>query len=610
MSTTPRRRILSSVLVLAIVAAACGGGDSSSNDTAPDSTPTTTAPTTTEAPTTTTEAPRPQPVFDPAADQLILGPVPPRPADKPDFPTPDGSEDYMALFEPGAPWATALDQLTGFKIHSWMVRHYLTDEELITIDAFLRDAGVPLIIEAEPLDPPDPTVCEHSESFEGPYEIENLQRLADLDVHVAAVAFEQPYTYGVLWTGEGRCEYTLERTVLEVADWITEVKAIYPDSVVGSIEGLWLDHEDPVANYATWLDGFAEITGQPLPFIHVDVDWRRPDWVEVLRGIEAVADERDVPFGVLYNGTLDSAPTSEAWLQLTAERIAAYEGVGGGTPQHVNLQSWVDLPDQLLPDDDTGAFTHLLRRYRGTRSDIVDLRVESTDGVDEIVGSVIDADGAPLAGQSVTVGIVPSHGSASTTVHTGVVPADSDQALVMVRVHVEGAQVGDTDVRVLEITYTEDGGENLVPNADFASGLSMWAPAGDPIGGVALESRGGGHELRLVASPEQEIFINGGAFPVTAGAEYTFSVTMVGTEASVDTAAVAVGFLLEGEPTTEVERLSLPYRLVATDLDAVLSDDGGVFRVPVTVDVAGADVRASVTGDAQTWPITRRVTLP
>ena len=106
MSTTPRRRILSSLLVLAIVAAACGGGDSSSNDTAPDSTPTTTAPTTTEAPTTTTEAPRPQPVFDPAADQLILGPVPPRPADKADFPTPDGSDDYMALFEPGAPWAT------------------------------------------------------------------------------------------------------------------------------------------------------------------------------------------------------------------------------------------------------------------------------------------------------------------------------------------------------------------------------------------------------------------------------------------------------------------------------------------------------------------------
>ena len=218
------RRLATVIVASALVAAACGGGDGSSTDdaTAESSTTTTSAPAATDDSTSTTDAPRPQPVFDPTADHLILGPVPPRPADKPDFPTPDGSDDYMALFEPGAPWGTALDQLTGFKIHSWMVRHYLTDTELVTIDAFLREAGVPLIIEAEPLDPPDPDVCEHSESFEGPYEIENLQRLADLDVHVAAVSFEQPYTYGVLWTGPGRCEYTLDRTVREVADWIAE----------------------------------------------------------------------------------------------------------------------------------------------------------------------------------------------------------------------------------------------------------------------------------------------------------------------------------------------------------------------------------------------------
>jgi hypothetical protein len=593
-----------------MVAAACGGGDSS-NDTAPESTTTTSAPTTTAAPTTTEPA-RPSPVFDPADDHLMLAPVPPRPADKPeDFPTPNGSDDFMALFEPGAPWATALDQLTGFKIHSWMIRHYLTDDELVTIDTFLRDAGIPLMIEAEPLDPPDPAVCEHSESFEGPYEIENLQRLADLDVHVAAISFEQPYTYGVLWTGPGRCEYTLERTVLEVADWIAEVKEIYPDSVVGSIEGLWLDHEDPVANYATWLDGFEEITGEPLPFIYVDVDWRRPDWVEVLRGIEAVADERGIPFGVLYNGTLGSAATSEEWLQLTAERVAAYEAVGGGTPQHVSLQSWADLPDVMLPDDDVGAFTHLLRRYVGERSDIVDLRVETVGEAAEIVGSVVGSDGAPLAGQRVELGIIPDHGTPVTALHTGVVPDDVDQALVMVRVHAEGALIGDTDVEILDIVYTEDDGtENRVPDAEFAGGVASWFPVGDPVGTVVVESDGsGGRQLAITASPEQQVLINGGAFPVTPGAQYTFTVVMTGTETSVDAAGVAVGFLLAGEPTVETERVTLSYRLRPSEAGSAVSDERGEFRAPAPSATGGYDVVATVVGDAETWPITRVVTV-
>lgn len=107
----------------------------------------------------------------------MFAPVPLRPADKPDFPNPDGSSDYMEIFEPDAPWVDALDVLTGFKIHGWMVKHYLTDEELVTIDTYLRSVGVPLIIKAEPLTPPDPNECQHSESFEGPYELESLQRL-------------------------------------------------------------------------------------------------------------------------------------------------------------------------------------------------------------------------------------------------------------------------------------------------------------------------------------------------------------------------------------------------------------------------------------------------
>ncbi len=607
-SVSERNRGLVLIVMLATVAAACSGSGSGPADgdttAAPTTSVVTEAPPAT-APPTTAEPELPRPVFDPAADHLMLAPVPPRPADKPDFPTPDGSADYMALFEPGAPWENALGVLTGFKVHSWMIRHYLTDDELLTIDRSLRNAGVPLIIEAEPLDPPNPDECNHSESFEGPYELENLQRLRDLGVHVAAIAIEQPHTYGVLSREPGACQYTLERTLGEVGEWIADAKRIYPDVVVGSIEGLWLGYEGHPENYAAWLDGFEEAIGEPLPFIHVDVDWRRSDWVEVVRQIEDVADARGVPFGVLYNGTLGGADDSAEWLQLTAERIAAYESVGGGTPQHVSVQSWVDLPDRLLPDDDIGAFTHLLPRYTGVRSDVADLSIEPDGNTSFVTGRIVDPSGAPVPGQTVSIGVVPTDGAPTTSRITGVVPDFATEALVLVRVHTEGASVGDTDVRILDIGFAEVGGENLVPNGDFAAGSNSWPWYGDPVGEVTFGADGqGGRQMRVVADPGEVIFVDGAQFPVTAGAEYEFAVTMGGPDMSIGNVGVAIAFVAEVEGARE----TIFFVPAEIDLGSTESESDGTFRLELAADGA-YEVVVSVAGDATTWPITRRIVL-
>ncbi len=505
----------------------------------------------------------------------------------------------MALFEPEA--ADVLGLMTGFKIHGWMIKHYLTDDELLTIDRALRAAGVPLLIEAEPLNPPDPNECQHSESFEGPYEIESLQRLANLDVHVAAIAIEQPHTYAVLSDLPGSCQYSLERTLDELKVWITDAKAIYPDVIVGSIEGLWVQFEDPGRDYATWLDGFEQATGEPLPFIHVDVDWTRPDWVDVLRDIEAEADARGVPFGVLYNGTLSNVLDSGEWLQLTAERIAEYETVGGGTPQHVNVQSWVELPDQILPDGDTEAFAHLLSRYRGTQTDVVDTSVTTAEGSSVLSGVIVDQNGAGVPGQTVTIGIVPTDGSPTTTTHTGIVPEFASEALVLVRAHVEGPKPGETDIQILDVTFVEEGGPNLVPNGDFSSGSTSWPSYGEPVGEVSF----GGGQMNIEASPEEIVYVDGDRFGVTPGSEYEFTVTMGGTDASIGTVGISIAFI----SSTEEARDTILFAPSTIGLGTAESGPDGTFELPLGEGVESFDVVVHVSGDAVTWPVTRRTSI-
>lgn len=589
---------LTITVVLAIVVASCSGTETATSTTSAVTSKSVTQPDTTD-PSTTVPEPSP-PAFDPTADHLILAPVPPRPDDKPDIPLPDGSADYMDLFGPAG--EDTLSMITGFKIHGWMVKHYLTADQLVTIDAALQAAGVPLIVEAEPLNPPDTSRCSHSESFEGPEELKSLRHLRDLGVHVAAIAIEQPHTFAVLNNGPGACHYTVEETLAEIGDWIDAAKAIYPEVVVGSIEGLWPQFDQPGRDYAAWLDGWQDFFGEPLPFIHVDVDWTRPDWVEVVNDIESEADARGVPFGILYNGTLGSSQTSEDWLALTARRIAEYQTVGGGTPEHVNLQSWVDLPDQVLPADDPAAFAHLLPMYRGTQADVSDLAIETEGDSRYLTGHIVDQAGSSVSGQRVSVGVIPRDGSPTTASLRGVVPDFATDALVLVRGHVEGALAGDTDVHIHEVSFTEDGGPNLVPNGDFSAGAKSWPSYGSPAGDVAFErDPAGGWLMRVVASADQQVFVDGDQFAVTAGASYEFTVTFGGSDESIGTIGVAVAFVSNGEGARE----TILFDPVPLSLGWTESADDGTFRIPMPTEPGSYQVVVSVVGDATTWPVTR-----
>ena len=556
---------------------------SSSSIAVPTAVPTTVTPTPVTVPTTV-----PAPELDLAADLVMFAPVPPRPADRPDLPLPDGSDDYFELFDHPDRWAASLDDLDVFKLHGWMVKHYLTDAQLVLIDDVLRRHGVALMIEAEPLAPPDPAECDHTESFEGPYELESLRRLRDLGVDVAAVAIEQPLHMAHLLAGPGACRYSLERIFDELVVWRADLREIYPDAAFGTIEAVW--DITTAADYERWHDGWLAASGEPFAFQHLDVNWLRPDWTDVALEIEDVVESRGIPFGILYNGGL--ATTNDDFIHQTMLRVAEYE-VAGGTPAHVMFQSWVEQPDHVLPDTETSGFSHLIHRYASGPTTIsID-----TDTDPGVVRGTVTRDGTRVEGVTVVATALLSGGTRQRLSATVDVPSGATEAFVVMRFNGEEAVVGDISTTLFDISVTQDG-TNLLPNGSFDLGLEGWGVYDTNTGSTTIVS-GDDAAMALVADPTQEVWIDGTAFPITPGSPITLTVdASVGS--STEGGRIAVIFPQAG---LEQGRLTLPLVLAPVDVGSVTSAADGSFEIPLS-SLPGGDVRLRIgtDGDALTWP--------
>ncbi|MGA7280353.1 MAG: hypothetical protein WBZ40_01090 [Acidimicrobiia bacterium] len=601
-----RRFPLAVVVALALAVAAC----TSASEGAPGDPAATTPPTTSPAASTTEDHPSAStspspPSLDLSKNPLVLfGPVPPMPPGA-DLPLPQGSADYFDLFSPGADWVDAAAHVDVFKLHAWEVRHFLSDDQLRQIFAWLADNDIPLMFETEPLQPPDPDVCNHTESFEGPYDLEMARRVEELGGTIAVVAIEEPYAFAHKLQGPGSCQYSVERIVDEVIDYIDEMRRIFPDVPVGSIEPVWQSPPTTADDMEIWLDTFAERAGEPFAFLHIDPDWNRPDWTDVALEIEAVADARGIPFGVLYNGGLET--DGRSWLQSTMDHIAEFETLAGGTPQHIAFQSWVDQPDRLLPDDDLGAFTSIINRYFGTRTRL-SAGLETDGESSEIVVSLVGDDGGELGGRPITIGLRPLSGAPQLHTVSGLVPTSATTAVIAIRVNAEDAVPGDANVTLSQVSYEEDAdGVNRVQNPAFDLGLEGWGMYGDTLGDAAIrQDSSGGSQLELVADSSQELFIDSDPFPVQAGASYELRAVIGVPEQSIDTATVAVVFLAD----TEVARQTIRFQPVLDTRPPIATGTDDAVRIPTDdVPSGGYEVVVHYEGDLGFWPAAASLVL-
>lgn len=271
-----------------------------------------------------------------------------------------GSEDFMSLFEPDAPWQNAAEHIQVFKLYGEWVAYSATNAELRQVVADLNQRGLALAVEAGPLDAPS-NCGQGIEGFAGSEEgmlIANRIKSAGGTIHL--IALDEPYYYAHIYDGENACRWDSERVAMEVGEYIQLMQSEFPEVVIGDTEPLAGNGDDNA--YKAWLDIFHEVNGYHLAFLHMDIDWSRIDWQGEMKAIEDYGNEIGVPVGIIYNGNAIDK-TDEDWIGSAGERVKKYELETGGRPAQVLFQSWNDKPDYVLPETGEYTFTQFVKSY-------------------------------------------------------------------------------------------------------------------------------------------------------------------------------------------------------------------------------------------------------
>jgi len=216
---------------------------------------------------------------------------------------------------------------------------------------------------------------------------------------------------------------------------------------------------------------------------------------------------------------------------------------------------------------------------------------------------VTDLEGQPVAGVRLNVSRISTEHTLATQSIRGVVPDGITDALILIRANAEDATPGTVAATLLDISFTDGaGGPNLVPNGSFGDGTDHWGTYGSYAEGVRAVAADSEWGLALSASSDQDIFIDGTTFPVTAGTDFELSVAYELDGGSPDSVVVSVAFV-------GVSRASIYLDHVPKDIGGFVTDANGLVRF--SSDVVGpgpATIVVTANGNLDRWPAT--VSIP
>lgn len=269
-----------------------------------------------------------------------------------------GSDDFMKLFEPDAPWQAAAGKVQVFKLYGEWVG-YATQTQLKTVVDNAQQRGFALAMEFGPLDAED---CgEGIEGFSGvSYAVSAAKRIKSAGGTLHFLAMDEPYYYGHFYDGPNACHWSAEKIAQEIDDFSQAMKEVFPDILIGDTEAL--AGSASAEGFKEWLEVFRSVNGYDPAFLHMDVDWSRPSWADEVIAIEEYGDQLNVPVGIIYGGN-GFDPSDEEWLSAAGERVKTLELEKGGAPDHILFQSWNDKPDHTLPESQQFTFTNFINVY-------------------------------------------------------------------------------------------------------------------------------------------------------------------------------------------------------------------------------------------------------
>ncbi len=512
-----------------------------------------------------------------------------------------GAVDYMNLFSPAAPWISAASRVQVFKIYALFnpaLPGALTDSQWRQLFADLDRRGIALALEWGPL---LNTTCGIGvEGFGDASALTTIQKIKSLGGNLRYLAMDEPFYGASIFNGANACQWTPKQTAADAVRNIAQVRAIFPNVIVGDIEPAPPPGApDWVQRYTEWLDAWKEAAGTPLAFFHLDVNYPSfPNWVSDVDPFRRVLAGRSIPLGVIYNGL--SAKTDSDWMRAAEDHIFQYEVLGGNKPEQAVFQTWESLPTHVLPETDPNALTYLVNRYSRRRT-----AISLTSTATQVSGKLLDNQGNPVASSTVDITLQPTAGPGfvSTYTLTGKVPEVATrvtQGVLQICVNECGSQ-GPNDMNLYSYRYADSG---MNAAQDFSKGLTGWAipPPPNRTASVQLVSDSTGPSLLIKATPTQHTFVNSTFFPITPGSTFTLTVQARVSPASVGSGYFAMIFL-DATGGSPVPRVTLPFAPGISRLGSPRTTGDGTYSLVFPAQPAGSmRLDASFAGSDTLWP--------
>jgi hypothetical protein len=344
------------------------------------------------------------------------------------------------------------------------------------------------------------------------------------------------------------------------------------------------------------------LSGAPLPFVHLDVNWS----VNWLRNVQPMRHElvsRGIPFGVIYNGFWEDI-TDADWVRDTIRHFVRYEIHTGVTPDHVVFQTWDKHPTHALPETSPAAMTYEVDSYFRQRT-----QVSLQSGAGQASGDLRNrATDEPIGGAAVTIGrlALSGPGVVAAYILTGTVPDGAAQALLQICVNECGlpTPLAPNDMNFYSYRYTDTANTAF---QNFANGLDGWGIESDAgaTASVQLASDATGKSLVFQATAAQQTFVNSSPFTVTPGSAFTMRMRARVSPASAGSGVFALIFLFNGvEQGDLAPRMTVPFAAAPAIVATTQTDADGHYGVALPAPtVAGTfQLQANFAGSSTLWP--------
>jgi hypothetical protein len=142
---------------------------------------------------------------------------------------------------------------------------------------------------------------------------------------------------------------------------IAIVRKYFPNAKIGADEVV--DASGPwVQELAEWADTFRAVTGEPLAYIHTDLNWKEGS-VRNLVPLAAALKQRHVPLGIIYDADSANNDSDQDWARNTISHFAEVEKEIGVRSDHAVIETWVKIPTRMLPENEPGTLTNVVLQY-------------------------------------------------------------------------------------------------------------------------------------------------------------------------------------------------------------------------------------------------------